>query len=507
MMKEKQEAFWDYISISTALFINMPLAIFYHAAITRLLGSEKYGMFSLLMAGLHFAFAVGMNWTRASVIKFGTTELLQKDHLRSTFYMRGCLIAASLVLTFLALQVFKDDIIKILHVEGQLLYLLYALLVVFSLTDHLQWVLRALGRMKFYAVSMVVRQVTLLLCVLTLIGGILSVDIRWIILFELGSYLLTIMYCLAIIPTINYSDLDWDWLKLKEIYFYSWPLIFLYLSGYLIVWVDLYIINYFLNLSEVGTYQAAYRVTQFISNSMIGITAVAFPLLMSLVARSKEESIRDFYLMRWIPQMGCLAGMAVSILIVLSYWIIKILYGDAYLRAVIPFIILAPSLAYQFVSFFYSSLINTFPSMKPVTAIHLTVGFIKLTTGVILVYYVGISGAAISTTLTLIISASLMMRLANTRFGVKSIRPLVYPSMALVVMSVCLLTDFLLLKIFLSAAVCLLYAVDVKKRGIFLPKDLEVLADIRMPVFFRNILFVTYRALSPAVEKAKSSAG
>lgn len=499
-MKEKQNAFWDYVSISTALFLNMPLAIFYQATITRFLGTEKYGLFSLLMAGLHFAFALGMNWTRASVIKFGKKEFVQKGHLRCTFYTRGCFVVGSLFLTFFALQVFKDGIVKVLQIEEQILYLLYALLIIFSLSDHLQWVLRALGLMKSYAVSMVLRQMTLFLCVLTLIGGILSVHIQWIILFELGSYLLTIIYCIAVIPNNNYSGWDWDWLELKEIYLYSWPLIFLYLSGYLIVWVDLYVINHFLGLTDVGIYQAAYRVTQFISNSMLGVTAVAFPLLMSFVARSKEKIIKDFYLIRWIPQMGCLAGIAGSVLIVLSYWVIKTLYGDAYLRAVIPFIILAPSLAYQFVSFFYSSLIFTFPSMKPVTVIHVSVGFIKLITGVVFVYYMGISGAAISTTLTLIISTSLLMWLANKHFGVRSIRPLIYPSMALLIMSVCLLIDSLLFKIFLSVAVCVIYVVDVKKRGIFLQKDLELLADIKMPNLVRRILFLSYRVMSPITE-------
>jgi len=499
-MKEIQNAFWDYVSISTALFFNVPLAIFYQATITRFLGSEKYGLFSLLIASLHLVFALGMNWTRASVIKFGKKEFVQKGHLRCTFYTRGCFVIGSLFLTFLALQVFKDSIVRILQVEEQLLYLLYALLIIFSLTDHLQWVLKALGLMKSYAISMAMRQMTLFLCVLTFIGGILSVHIQWIILFELVSYLLTFIYCIAVIPNNNYSGWDWDWMELKHIYLYSWPLIFLFLSGYLIQWIDVYVINYFLSLTDVGIYQAAYKVTQFISNSMLGITAVAFPLLMSFVARGKEGVIRDFYLIRWIPQMGCLAGMAGGVLIVLSSWIIQMLYGDAYLRSIIPFIILVPSLAYQFVSFFYSSLIFTFSSMKPVTVIHVSAGFIKLITDVVFVYYMGISGAAISTTLTFIISTSLLMWLANKRFGVRSFRPLIYPSMALLIMSVCLLIDSLLFKIFLSVAVCVIYVVDAKKRRIFSPKDLEILADIKMPNLVRRILFLSYRVMSPITE-------
>ena len=91
--------------------------------------------------------------------------------------------------------------------------------------------------------------------------------------------------------------------------FYSWPLIFSLLSGYIMDWIDLIIIRHYFAFAEVGIYQAAYRIFFLLSNSLSAITTVFFPVLVATLLQGKNKLIKDFYIGRLIPQVTLLWGL------------------------------------------------------------------------------------------------------------------------------------------------------------------------------------------------------
>jgi len=123
----------------------------------------------------------------------------------------------------------------------------------------------------------------------------------------------------------------WRWQAAKELLKDSWPLI---LSGMVIsiyMKIDQVMIKEMLGAEEVGIYSAAVRLSEAWYFVPVAITSSVFPAIIN--AKKQSEA---FYYHRLQKLYDLMVWFAVAIALpttFLSPWVIRILYGDAFLQA------------------------------------------------------------------------------------------------------------------------------------------------------------------------------
>ncbi len=184
--------------------------------------------------------------------------------------------------------------------------------------------------------------------------------------------------------------------KLKEMFIYSFPLFIQGLFISIIGWTDSIMIGKYLNVENVGVYNAAYPTARLMMMITSSLLAVFFPIIVGHYARKEIKEIRYLYklLIKWIFVLNYFIFLVVFMY---TEEIISILFGNNYLDATL-------STKFLIVSLFIFSISNIgfhIITMKKDTKILLYISMVSATGNVILNYFLipvyGILGGAIAT--------------------------------------------------------------------------------------------------------------
>lgn len=496
MVKEAKNAFWDLGSLLFFQALALPMGIAYASIIARNLGPQHYGSLGLFLSVTQFIFCICVNWSGTAVLKFGKDELFRKNNMSNIFWGRSLLIVVLLAVSFLVLFFFRPLLQNYLQINTFTYWLIPLLTLVYSLSDYGAWLLKTTNTMKPYAFSLFLRQAVLLFLVSALFLFISRITLNLVIMTELFSYTCIGLFAFAFIPRNVLLPFVLDKGKIKEMVFYSWPLFFSLLSGYTIDWIDLIIIKHYFAFSEAGIYQAAYRIFFLLSNSLSAITTVFFPVLMVASLQSKNNLIRDFYIGRLTPQVTLLWGAFVSLLLVFSRPIFDVIFSRDYAGAIFPFKIICLGLTAQVISYLCSAVLYTFSSLKKVALFNITAAVLKIALDLILIPIIGINGAALSTTVTILFSAAAYMILTQKYYVMADYRSfylLLFPFVVFIFSTVFGSLFIQMLFFILSA---LSFISISKKMEIFMKSDIPLLEKIIMPSFLKKTIKHVYLVMS-----------
>jgi O-antigen/teichoic acid export membrane protein len=186
---------------------------------------------------------------------------------------------------------------------------------------------------------------------------------------------------------------------LKPYLAYCLPLIPTALSCWVVAISDRYVIAYFLGISSVGIYSAAYNIGFMIGMFMSPIGITLLPTIFNLYENNKIEELKThlkyalkLYLMFAIPSLFGLSILSRSLLLSLT----TSEFVSAYL--VVPII--------AFGTIFYicggtiSNVLAALKKTKVMMWVNIAGGSINLILNIILIPIIGITGAAISTLIT-----------------------------------------------------------------------------------------------------------
>lgn len=137
----------------------------------------------------------------------------------------------------------------------------------------------------------------------------------------------------------------------KELFDYSWPLLFSSLLFLLSLWTDSFLIGYFKDASTVGIFNAAGPLAQILYFFPLALMAIFLPIITGLKANGNIIELESTYktITRWIFISGMIILSAVFIF---PIDIISIVFGKDYIAASVPLIILSSG-------YFINSLIFT----------------------------------------------------------------------------------------------------------------------------------------------------
>ena len=208
----------------------------------------------------------------------------------------------------------------------------------------------------------------------------------------------------------------WRWQTAKELFRDAWPLI---LSGIVIsiyMKIDQIMIKEMLGAEQVGFYAAAARLSEAWYFIPMAITSSVFPAIINAKKQSEE-----LYYQRLQKLYDLMVWLAVAIALpttFLSPWVIRVLYGDAFLQASGVLSIHIWAGVFVFLGVASGKWLLT-ENLQIFSMINTSIGaIVNIVLNYILIKKMGINGAAISTLISYFIAAYLCLSFfAKTRIN------------------------------------------------------------------------------------------
>jgi len=381
--------------------------------IARFLGVSDYGLISLGFAALTMAAALAAIGLPAGVTRYISFYKGKEDEGR----IKGTIISAikmnlpisiifALLLFFgagwISVHVFHDanltPVLRIFSIAVPSLVLAQNLL---SATVGFQEV-----RYQVYT-QQLFQEVFKLAGIVTLVAlgfGVIGAAWGWVLAIVLMPFLAFYFLQKKVFPIFN-SRIKTTAME-RELFSFSWPLIFVGMAGIVMGFMDTLMLGYFCTSYEVGIYNAALPTAMLIKMPTVVFASIFMPVITELYARGKYADIKNTYsaVTKWILS---LAFPAFLLMALFSDDVIKILFGAEYAIGAEALTILAFGFLISTVFARASDIIVVFGRTKITMGCYLTSSALNICLNIYLIPIFGVNGAAMATTSSLIFMAVL----------------------------------------------------------------------------------------------------
>lgn len=413
------------------LFISKVLTYVYRIIIARHYGPEIYGNFSLALMIFGFFVAVsslGLIDGLSRFVPLFRGKNQQKNILIIYRFSRLILLISGLFSCCILFFISDKISLSIFHSEKLIPYLkTFAFLIPLNIFLNLYLVfIRSYEKITIYSFIQNILQNAIKLLVLSLIiflgisldGVLLSYSLG-VILSLLFAYL---FFRYNILPLFGLKgDYSSSSRTIKKIFSYSWPIIFLSIVWNLMYWIDSFSIGFLRNSVEVGIYSAAIPLANLFAVSTEIFMQIFFPLI------TKEYSLKNMRLVREISKQ---IGKWIFIINLPLFFfmtlfpgaIINLLFGSNYLGAENALRILSIGNLFYSISMISGNILLIYGKSKFFLYNLLGSAILNGILNFILIRSYGIMGAAIGTSVSLIVSGSIFIYQAKKLAGVLPLR-------------------------------------------------------------------------------------
>lgn len=437
------------VFIFIGIMLSKILSYIFRMAIARYIGSEVYGLFTLstsIIECFSIVFTLGLI---NGVVRYVSFYRGTKEQGNINYIVKITLITVSiscLIGGLIFLLASKYLAITIFH-NPKLLIFLYSFSIVVPLSVMgmiFLSIIQAYEDMKWYTFirNFMFNLVELIVIVL----GILfyyfyfkesSIYIYTIIFsYILGSFSIlisAIIYCRIklriIFKKIPIERMKKSILK-KELFNYSWPLMFVGLLYMIYVWIDTFILGIFKDVVSVGIYNVAIPIAMLLVIVPQLFTYLFFPMITKEYAKNNHVLIRNIsnQIGKWIFLLNLPIFM---IIMLFPGTIINILFGPNYFLAIWPLRFLSIGIMFYSILVISDNLLSMKGKSKIILFNLIVSALINLTLNIILVPIPslfgldntkGLVGASIATMITYIIWSSLTIYFAKKYSGIMPLR-------------------------------------------------------------------------------------
>lgn len=187
----------------------------------------------------------------------------------------------------------------------------------------------------------------------------------------------------------------------KELFFFSFPLIFAGIAGLITAWTDTLMLGYFCTASDVGIYNAAMPTARLLAIVGGSFGTIFMPVATGLYARNGLEDLRDIYsaVTKWILSLTIPAFLLMALF---SKFVIKIMFGDEFIAGATALSILAFAFLITSVMRPTDRILEVIGRTKIIMLCSFFVASLNVTLNFFLIPLYGINGAAFATAFSLI---------------------------------------------------------------------------------------------------------
>jgi O-antigen/teichoic acid export membrane protein len=182
----------------------------------------------------------------------------------------------------------------------------------------------------------------------------------------------------------------------KELFAFSFPLLFAGIAGLVMGWTDTMMLGYFSSSAEVGIYNAALPTAHLINSIPGAFAAIFFPVISELYARNKIDDLRKTYsvVTKW---MLSLIFPAFLLVVLFPEQIITILFGAEYIAGAIALSILVFGFMIYGAIGPAGAILRSYGRTKTVMVTNYIGAVINFGLNLLLIPIYGVNGAAIAT--------------------------------------------------------------------------------------------------------------
>ena len=378
--------------------LSMIVALFVAVYVARYLGPERFGLLSYAgsFVGLFTALAT-LGLDGIMVRELVKTPERRDELLGTAFWLK----AGGAILMWIGLAA----AIPFTHNDTQtnILIIIIAFAVIFQAFNVIDFNYQAEVKSKFVVYAHLVQLVVSSITKLVLVW--ISAPLVWFAcVFLLDAVVLAVgMTAMYLKNTGKVWYWKWRWETAKELLRDSWPLI---LSGMVVsiyMKIDQVMIKEMLGAEEVGHYAAAVRLSEAWYFVPMAITSSVFPAIINAKKQSKE-----LYYQRLQKLYDLMVWLAVAIALPITFlapWVIRVLYGDAFLPAAGVLSIHIWAGMFVFLGVAWSKWILIENKQVLATYGHILGAGLNVLLNLLLIKSLEINGAALATLLSYSISA------------------------------------------------------------------------------------------------------
>ncbi len=387
----------------TGTFFGTALGYLSRMVIARFLGPEDYGFVSLGFVVMTIAATLSLAGFNAGVQRYVSFYKGKDDDGRIKGTILGALkisFPLSLVLSFIIFFYADWISINVFHEPN-----LTRILRIFTIGVPF-WVLTTIfnsGTIGFQEIKYKVYTAFLfkdtfkliaIVSLLVLGYGVIGAAVGWVLAI-IGTAFLAFYFLEKKVFPILHSKVKAISMN-KELFLFSFPLIFAGLAALITSYTDTLMLGYFCSFSEVGIYNAAMPTASLLLMSGGAFGVIFMPVVSELYARGRESDLRSTYssVTKWIFAITLPAFLLMTFF---SDSILGIMFGSEYIVGATALRILA--FGYFITSLFglASSLLQSYGRTKIIMGCSFIGASVNFILNFLLIPIYGVTGAAIAT--------------------------------------------------------------------------------------------------------------
>jgi len=395
------------IIVFVGLVLSKIFTYAYRIIIARSLGPEVYGLFSLAVMILGWFIAFSSLGLSGGLLRYVALYRGEKKTNKIRFIFRTSLIISliSTIISSIILFLLSEFIsIKLFHTPDLIIFLrIFSILIPVSVFSSIFLsIMHAYEKINWHSfISNILQSATRLIILVVLI--ILGFKTNSII-FSYFSGILIVLIVSYMVCRYKISEIfKKDTLKkgirknlTKELFSYSWPLLFFGLLAGILYWIDSFAIGYFKSVLEVGFYNAAIPIALLLNIAPELFLKLFFPLINKEYSRKNFEVIKE--LSQQVGKWIFILNLPFLIIIMLFPGaLINILFGQEYVIAENALRLLAIGAFFSSLTLLSSNLIAMVGKTKVMLADLVAILALNVILNIILVPKYGLNGAAFST--------------------------------------------------------------------------------------------------------------
>jgi O-antigen/teichoic acid export membrane protein len=396
--------------------------------IARYLGPEDYGLISLGFAAMMIASTISVMGFNSGMQRYIAYYRGKGDEGR----IKGTIVSALKVtfpmsLLLMGFVLFNADWIStsIFH-EPNLtsVLLVFAIGIPFwTLSTVFVSVAIAFKQIKYHVYTFYIFKDSFKLIAIVsflLLGyGVIGAAVGWI-LAVVGMSILSFYFVeKKVFPvfsgTVRSNPMD------KELFLFSYPLIFVGISSLVTGWTDTFMLGYFCTSSEVGIYNAALPTSKLLGVVLSPIGMIFGPVIVGLYAKDRINDLRRTYssVTKWIFSLVFPGFLLMALF---SKRILMILFGDAYVSGSTAMSILAFGVLITAMVGPAASVIGAYGRTKIIMWCSFFGASVNVLLNFFLIPIYGINGAAVATGFSLALTSIFHLIFAYRIGGVQPFR-------------------------------------------------------------------------------------
>src|SRR3989344_3524706 len=401
------------VFVFITVFLSKIFAYIYRIIVARHFGPEVYGIFSLALIIFSFFAVFSSLGLKGGILRFFSQYMSRKEYSKMNFLLKySSTILFFTGILFSILLFYSSEFISLTFFnEPRLIIFLKILSFLIHLKIFSDFFLSIITAFQHVNASSFIEQTlsgltNLLFLVFFIMLGMQTNSIIFSYVFGFVFVFIASLwyYRYKIAPKLSSQKIvEKDKLKIKSDFIsYSLPLVFSGIVSFIFSWIDSFLVGYFLDVTQVGFYNAAVPIALLFTFMPTIFVKMFFPII------NREYSLKNYGVIEEISKQVTKWIFLINfpfflIILLFPETIIGILFGYEYVVAKDALRILA--IGYFFFSLFLISerLLLTKGKSKIILYDLIFTSFINIFLNILLIPKFGINGAATSTSFSWII--------------------------------------------------------------------------------------------------------